>query len=59
LAEISPLQHKLDCANKSIDDVMDRLEDVGLGMVELTRRLKDVWAKIHVLEVQWGRGRRG
>ncbi|KAF8639093.1 hypothetical protein AX17_001738 [Amanita inopinata Kibby_2008] len=50
LAEITRLQRELDRANESIDDKLDKLEDAGLGVVGLTRKLEDARAKIVALE---------
>lgn len=50
VAEINRLQHELDLANESIDDKLDRLEDAGLGVVGLTKKLEDARAKILSLE---------
>ncbi|KAJ7066450.1 hypothetical protein C8F01DRAFT_1365974 [Mycena amicta] len=50
LAEIQRLQQELDRANESIDDKLDKLEDNGLGVVGLTKRLGDAKAKIAFLE---------
>lgn len=50
LAEIQRLQRELDQANESIDDKLDKLEDAGMGVVGLTRKLEDARAKIARLE---------
>ncbi|KAK0202528.1 hypothetical protein DFS33DRAFT_908013 [Desarmillaria ectypa] len=50
IAEISRLQYELDIANESIDDKLDKLEDAGLGVVGLTRKLEDARARIVALE---------
>ncbi|KAF5373341.1 hypothetical protein D9615_007388 [Tricholomella constricta] len=50
IAEISRLQRELDRANDSIDDKLDKLEDAGLGVVGLTKKLEDARAKISMLE---------
>lgn len=50
LAEITRLQRELDRANDSIDDKLDKLEDAGLGVVGLTKKLEDARAKIVYLE---------
>ncbi|GLB41649.1 putative pericentrin-AKAP-450 domain of centrosomal targeting protein [Lyophyllum shimeji] len=50
VAEISRLQKQLDRANDSIDDKLDKLEDAGLGVVGLTKKLEDARAKISALE---------
>ncbi|KAF7309931.1 PACT-coil-coil domain-containing protein [Mycena indigotica] len=50
LAEIQRLQLELDRANQSIDDKLDKLEDNGLGVVGLTKRLADAKTKIAFLE---------
>lgn len=50
VAEINRLQHELDRANESIDDKLDRLEDAGLGVVGLTKKLEDARARILSLE---------
>ncbi|KAJ7255461.1 hypothetical protein B0H12DRAFT_533693 [Mycena haematopus] len=55
IAEIARLQRELDRANESIDDKLDKLEDAGLGVVGLTKRLEDARAKIVVLEEEIAR----
>ena len=50
LSEINRLQRELDRANESIDDKLDKLEDAGLGVVSLTKKLEDARAKITSLE---------
>jgi chromosome segregation ATPase len=50
VAEISRLQRELDRANESIDDKLDRLEDAGLGVVGLTKKLEDARSRIVGLE---------
>ena len=50
ISEINRLQRELDRANESIDDKLDKLEDAGLGVVGLTRKLEDARAKIISLE---------
>ncbi|KAJ7043757.1 hypothetical protein C8F04DRAFT_1366949, partial [Mycena alexandri] len=55
LAEINRLQRELDRANESIDDKLDKLEDAGLGVVGLTKRLEDARAKIVALEEEIAR----
>lgn len=50
IAEIQRLQHELDEANESIDDKLDKLEDAGLGVVGLTKKLEDARARIAQLE---------
>ncbi|KAJ7180785.1 hypothetical protein C8R46DRAFT_885504 [Mycena filopes] len=55
LVEINRLQRELDRANESIDDKLDKLEDAGLGVVGLTKRLEDARAKIVVLEEEIAR----
>ncbi|KAJ6514991.1 hypothetical protein C8R47DRAFT_1190230 [Mycena vitilis] len=55
LAEINRLQQELDRANESIDDKLDKLEDAGLGVVGLTKRLEDARAKIVGLEEEIAR----
>ncbi|KAJ4474994.1 hypothetical protein J3R30DRAFT_633332 [Lentinula aciculospora] len=50
VAEISRLQRELDRANESIDDKLDKLEDAGLGVVGLTKKLEDASFKIRSLE---------
>lgn len=50
LAEITRLQRELDRANESIDDKIDKLEDAGLGVVGLTRKLDDAKARIQFLQ---------
>ncbi|EPQ56284.1 hypothetical protein GLOTRDRAFT_115600 [Gloeophyllum trabeum ATCC 11539] len=55
LAEISRLQDELDRANESIDEKIEKLEDAGLGVVELTKRLDDARNRIINLEDEIGR----
>ncbi|KAJ7781957.1 hypothetical protein DFH07DRAFT_1017858, partial [Mycena maculata] len=55
LAEINRLQRELDRANESIDDKLDKLEDAGLGVVGLTKRLEDARARIVALEEEIAR----
>ncbi|KAF9048336.1 hypothetical protein BDZ89DRAFT_1057909 [Hymenopellis radicata] len=50
ILEISRLHHELDRANESVDDKLDKLEDAGLGVVSLTRKLEDARARIVALE---------
>lgn len=50
LSEIHRLQRELDRANESIDDKLDKLEDAGLGVVGLTKKLEDAKARIVSLE---------
>lgn len=50
VTEITRLQRELDRANESIDDKLDKLEDAGLGVVGLTRKLEDARSKIVSLE---------
>ncbi|TFK39758.1 hypothetical protein BDQ12DRAFT_704709 [Crucibulum laeve] len=50
VTEINRLQRELDLANESIDDKIDKLEDAGLGVVGLTRKLEDAREKIVALE---------
>ncbi|KAJ3512287.1 hypothetical protein NLJ89_g3604 [Agrocybe chaxingu] len=50
ISEIGRLQQQLDRANESIDDKLDKLEDAGLGVVGLTKKLEDARAKIILLE---------
>lgn len=50
MAEISRLQRELDRANESIDDKLDKLQDAGLGVVGLTKKLEDARANIAALE---------
>ncbi|KAG2011915.1 hypothetical protein CC2G_011982 [Coprinopsis cinerea AmutBmut pab1-1] len=55
IAEINRLQHELEVANESIDDKLDKLEDAGLGVVGLTRKLEDARARISELEDELAR----
>ncbi|KAF7370481.1 PACT-coil-coil domain-containing protein [Mycena sanguinolenta] len=55
LGEIARLQRELDRANESIDNKLDKLEDAGLGVVGLTKRLEDARAKIVALEEEIAR----
>ena len=50
ISEIHRLQRELDRANDSIDDKLDKLEDAGMGVVGLTKKLEDARAKIVALE---------
>ncbi len=50
LTELARLQQELDRANASIDDKLDRLEDAGFGVVELTKQLEDARDDIVTLE---------
>lgn len=50
ISEINRLQVELDRANDSIDDKLDKLEDAGLGVVGLTKKLEDARGKIVSLE---------
>ena len=50
ISEIHRLQRELDRANDSIDDKLDKLEDAGMGVVGLTKKLEDARAKIVTLE---------
>jgi len=50
VAEINRLQRELDRANESIDDKLDKLEDAGLGVVGLTKKLEDARSRIIALE---------
>jgi chromosome segregation ATPase len=55
VAEISRLQRELDRANDSIDDKLDKLEEAGVGVVGLTKRLEDARARIAALEQETSR----
>jgi len=50
ITEITRLQRELDRANESIDDKLDKLEDAGLGVVGLTKKLEDARSRIIALE---------
>jgi chromosome segregation ATPase len=50
IAEINRLQRDLDRANESIDDKLDKLEDAGLGVVGLTKKLEDARSRFVFLE---------
>ncbi|TFK29615.1 hypothetical protein FA15DRAFT_581743 [Coprinopsis marcescibilis] len=50
IAEIHRLQQELEVANESIDDKLDKLEDAGMGVVGLTKKLEDARARISRLE---------
>ncbi|KAF7430968.1 hypothetical protein PC9H_006683 [Pleurotus ostreatus] len=50
VSEISRLQKELDLANQSIDDKLDKLEDVGFDVVGLTKKLEDARSRITSLE---------
>ncbi|KAL1747869.1 hypothetical protein HDZ31DRAFT_72004 [Schizophyllum fasciatum] len=55
VAEIERLQKELDRANDSIDDKLDKLEDAGLGVVGLTKKLEEARGRIRTLEAELGR----
>ncbi|KAG6877425.1 hypothetical protein C0993_007593 [Termitomyces sp. T159_Od127] len=50
VAEINRLHKELDRANESIDDKLDKLEDAGLGVVGLTKKLEDSRARTSLVE---------
>ena len=50
VTELARLHQELDRANASIDEKLDRLEDAGFGVVELTEQLEDARANIVTLE---------
>ena len=54
-AEIERLQQELDRANEAIDEKLDRLEDAGVGVINLTNQLEEAKAKIVVLESDLGK----
>lgn len=58
VAEVNRLQRELERANESIDDKIDKLEDAGLGVVGLTRKLEDARANIVTLEDEIARLKR-
>ncbi|KAG7094132.1 hypothetical protein E1B28_007744 [Marasmius oreades] len=58
VAELSRLQRQLDRANESIDDKLDKLEDAGLGVVELTEKLENARFRIRALEDELSRLKR-
>jgi chromosome segregation ATPase len=58
IAEITRLQRELDRANENIDDKLDKLEDAGLGVVGLTKKLEDARSKISSLEDEIARSSR-
>ncbi|KAH9940729.1 uncharacterized protein BXZ73DRAFT_42510 [Epithele typhae] len=55
VSELARLHQELDRANASIDEKLDRLEDAGLGVVELTQQLQDAHSRIMDLEDDQGR----
>ncbi|KAI0694558.1 hypothetical protein C8T65DRAFT_666568 [Cerioporus squamosus] len=55
VVELARLQHELDRANASIDDKLDRLEDAGFGVVDLTKQLEDARNEIVSLEDELAR----
>ncbi|KAI0366979.1 hypothetical protein BV20DRAFT_951123 [Pilatotrama ljubarskyi] len=55
VAELARLQAELDRANASIDDKLDRLEDAGFGVVDLTKQLEDAREHIVLLEDELAR----
>ena len=50
MAEVIRLQCELDRANESIDNKLDRIEEAGLGVVQLTKKLEDARSRIASLE---------
>lgn len=54
-AELARLHQELDRANASIDDKLDRLEDAGMGVVDLTKQLEDARTEVVGLEDELAR----
>ena len=52
LDEIRRLQMELDQANESVDDKLDKLEEAGFGVIDLSRALEDARRRIASLEEQ-------
>ena len=52
LDEIRRLQIELDQANESVDDKLDKLEEAGFGVIDLSRALEDARRRIASLEEQ-------
>nr|VWP02273.1 Lid2 complex component lid2 [Ganoderma boninense] len=50
VVELARLHQELDRANASIDDKLDRLEDAGMGVVDLTKQLEDARTEVVGLE---------
>ncbi|KAH9951077.1 hypothetical protein B0H21DRAFT_855438 [Amylocystis lapponica] len=55
VAEIARLQRELDRANESIDEKLDKLEDAGVGAVDLAQQVDDARARIVALEDELAR----
>ncbi|KAI1790299.1 hypothetical protein LXA43DRAFT_1149321, partial [Ganoderma leucocontextum] len=55
VVELARLHQELDRANASIDDKLDRLEDAGIGVVDLTKQLEDARAEVVGLEDELAR----
>ena len=55
VVELARLQQELDRANASIDEKLDRLEDAGVGVVDLTKQLEDARNEIVGLEDELAR----
>ena len=55
VVELARLQQELDRANASIDDKLDRLEDAGFGVVDITKQLEDARNEIVSLEDELAR----
>lgn len=53
--EIARLQKELDDANENIDDRIDELEEAGLGVIGLTKKLEDARFRIRSLEEEIAR----
>lgn len=49
-AEVERLQRDLDCVNASIDNKVEKLEDAGLNVYELSERLNKAIDKIAALQ---------
>lgn len=57
MEEIYRLQKELDTANESIDDKLDKIEEAGFGVVELTKALEDARKRITSLEASLARSK--
>lgn len=52
LNEIGRLQEELDFANESVDDKLDKLEEAGFGVIDLSKALGEARKRIEMLEEQ-------
>ena len=49
-SEIARLRQELERANQSIDEKLERIEDAGMDVIDLTRKVEDGRARIASLE---------